>query len=221
LVHASHLPGARVTENIEGPLQTARARDALLAVASVASVASVGDQPLAEVLADSRYEPLLLGLARELQAGRGGPLTQRVVELVTAIEQGRRPRAQENLDLLAAHERLERLGRPLNAACAAIGAPDRAHGVHGTRTGPLAGRPVGIKDIIAVAGVPTRCGSPASDPRPAAADAAVVRRLREAGAEVFATTQCLEYAAGFAHPEIGDTRNPRDPSRPAGGSSGG
>jgi aspartyl-tRNA(Asn)/glutamyl-tRNA(Gln) amidotransferase subunit A len=38
---------------------------------------------------------------------------------------------------------------------------------------------------------------------------------------VFATTQCLEYAAGFAHPEIGDTRNPRDPSRTSGGSSGG
>jgi aspartyl-tRNA(Asn)/glutamyl-tRNA(Gln) amidotransferase subunit A len=48
-----------------------------------------------------------------------------------------------------------------------------------------------------------------------------VRRLREAGAEVFATTQCLEYAAGFAHPQIGDTRNPRDPSRTSGGSSGG
>jgi len=72
-----------------------------------------------------------------------------------------------------------------------------------------------------VAGVPTRCGSPASDPRPAAADAVLVRRLREAGAEVFATTQCLEYAAGFAHPEVGDTRNPRDPSRTSGGSSGG
>jgi Asp-tRNA(Asn)/Glu-tRNA(Gln) amidotransferase A subunit family amidase len=96
-----------------------------------------------------------------------------------------------------------------------IGAPDRA------RTGPLAGRPVGVKDIIAAAGVPTRCGSPASDPRPAAADAVLVRRLREAGAEVFATTQCLEYAAGFAHPEVGDTRNPRDPSRTSGGSSGG
>jgi aspartyl-tRNA(Asn)/glutamyl-tRNA(Gln) amidotransferase subunit A len=69
--------------------------------------------------------------------------------------------------------------------------------------------------------VPTRCGSPASDPRPAAADAVLVGRLREAGAEVFATTQCLEYAAGFAHPEVGDTRNPRDPSRTSGGSSGG
>ncbi|HEX5304114.1 MAG TPA: amidase, partial [Streptosporangiaceae bacterium] len=156
--------------------------------------------------------------------GRGGALGQRVVELVTAIGQGRRPRAAENLALLAAHERLERLGRPLNAVCAAIGAPDRApwaRGARGVAAGPLAGRPVGVKDIIAVAGVPTRCGSPASDPRPASQDAAVVRRLRAAGAEVFATTQCLEYAAGFAHPEVGDTRNPRDPSRTSGGSSGG
>jgi Asp-tRNA(Asn)/Glu-tRNA(Gln) amidotransferase A subunit family amidase/ketopantoate reductase len=151
-------------------------------------------------------------------AGRGGVLAGRLTELVRAIETGPRPCAPGNLALLAAHERLERLARPINAACAAIGAPDRAYR---TPAGPLAGRPVGVKDIIAVAGVPTRCGSPASDPAPAAVDAAVVRRLREAGAEVFATTQCLEYAAGFAHPEVGDTRNPRDPSRTSGGSSGG
>jgi len=150
-----------------------------------------------------------------LTGERDGVLLARVGELVRAVEQGRRSCSPSNLDLLAAHERLERLGRPLNAVCSAIGAPDRA------RTGPLAGRPVGVKDIIAVAGVPTRCGSPASDPRPAAADAVLVRRLREAGAEVFATTQCLEYAAGFAHPEVGDTRNPREESRTSGGSSGG
>ena len=87
--------------------------------------------------------------------------------------------------------------------------------------GPLAGQPVAVKDIIEVAGLATGCGSPASDPAPATADAPVVARLRAAGAEVFATTQCLEYAAGFAHPEVGDTRNPRDPSRTSGGSSGG
>jgi Asp-tRNA(Asn)/Glu-tRNA(Gln) amidotransferase A subunit family amidase len=145
----------------------------------------------------------------------GGALLRRVVDLVQAIEQGRRCCSAANLDLLAAHERLERLGRPLNAVCSVIGAPDRAP------AGPLAGRPVAVKDIIAVAGVPTRCGSPASDPGPAADDAVLVRRLREAGAEVFATAQCLEYAAGFAHPEVGDTRNPRDPSRTSGGSSGG
>jgi 2-dehydropantoate 2-reductase len=147
--------------------------------------------------------------------GLQGPMLRRVVELITEIEQGRRTCEPANLDLLAAYERAERLGRPLNAVVTVIGAPQRAP------AGPLAGRPVAIKDIIAVAGVPTRCGSPASDPAPAAADAELVARLRDAGAEVFATAQCLEYAAGFANPEIGDTRNPRDPSRTSGGSSGG
>jgi 2-dehydropantoate 2-reductase len=144
-----------------------------------------------------------------------GPMLRRVVELIGEIEQGRRTCERSNLDLLATYERLERLGRPVNAVASVIGAPRRA------ADGPLAGRPVGIKDIIAVEGVPTRCGSPASDPEPAAADAELVRRLRTAGAEVFATTQCLEFAAGHANPEIGDTRNPRDPSRTSGGSSGG
>jgi 2-dehydropantoate 2-reductase len=144
-----------------------------------------------------------------------GPLVRRVAELVTAIERGDRVCSRANLDLLAAYERLERLGRPVNAVVEVIGAPDRAAG------GPLAGQPVAVKDIIAVAGTVTRCGSPAHDPAPASDDAELVRRLRAAGAEVFATTQCLEYAAGFAHPDVGDTRNPRDPSRTSGGSSGG
>ncbi len=147
--------------------------------------------------------------------GLKGPMLRRVVELIGEIEQGRRTCERSNLDLLAAYERLERLGRPLNAVASVIGAPRRA------ADGPLAGRPVGIKDIIAVEGVPTRCGSPAGDPEPAAEDAELVRRLRTAGAEVFATTQCLEFAAGHANPEIGDTRNPHDPSRTSGGSSGG
>jgi 2-dehydropantoate 2-reductase len=147
--------------------------------------------------------------------GLEGPMLARVVELITEIEQGRRTCERANLDLLAAYERAERLGRPLNAVVTVIGAPSRAP------DGPLAGRPVAVKDIIAVAGVPTRCGSPASDPGPAAADAELVGALRAAGAEVFATAQCLEYAAGFANPQTGDTRNPRDRSRTSGGSSGG
>ena len=147
--------------------------------------------------------------------GLRGPMLQRVVELITEIEQGRRTCERANLDLLAAYERLERLGRPLNAVVTVIGAPQRS------AEGPLAGCPVAVKDIVAVAGVPTRCGSPASDPEPAERDAELAGRLRAAGAEVFATAQCLEYAAGFANPEIGDTRNPRDVSRTSGGSSGG
>src|SRR5262249_7187719 len=112
-------------------------------------------------------------------------------------------------------ERPDRLAGRLSAVLSVIGAPE------GAATAPLAGRPVAVKDIIEVAGVPARCGSPASSTEPAARDATVVARLRAAGAEVFATSQCLEYAAGFAHPDVGDTRNPRDPSRTSGGSSGG
>ena len=143
------------------------------------------------------------------------PLVRRVIELITAIEQGKRVCSRANLDLLATYERLARLGEPLNAVAAVIGAPDRAP------AGPLAGQAVAVKDIVAIAGVPTRCGSPVHDPAPAAADAVLVSRLREAGAEVFAVSQCLEYAAGFAHPDVGDTRNPADPSKTSGGSSGG
>jgi 2-dehydropantoate 2-reductase len=144
-----------------------------------------------------------------------GPLVRRVAELIAAIERGERRCSRANLDLLAAYERLERLGRPLNAVVSALGAPARVAG------GALADQPVAIKDIVAVAGVPATCGSPVFDPAPAAFDATLVARLRAAGAEVFATTQCLEYAAGFAHPDIGDTRNPRNPERTSGGSSGG
>jgi 2-dehydropantoate 2-reductase len=143
------------------------------------------------------------------------PLVRRVVELIGAIERGERVCSRANLDLLAAYERLDRLGTPLNAVAAVIGAPARA------AAGPLAGRPVAVKDIVAIEGVPTRCGSPASEMAPAAADATLVARLRAAGAEVFAASQCLEYAAGFAHPQVGDTRNPADPTRTSGGSSGG
>jgi 2-dehydropantoate 2-reductase len=144
-----------------------------------------------------------------------GDLIRQTQALILAIERGERICSRENLDLLAAYERLDRLGRPVNAVVSVAAAPQRAP------SGPLAGRPVAVKDIVAVAGLPTRCGSPATDDTPAAADAPLVARLRGAGAEVFATAQCLEFAAGFANPRVGDTRNPRDPSRTSGGSSGG
>jgi 2-dehydropantoate 2-reductase len=144
-----------------------------------------------------------------------GFLIRRTAELIAAIEAGTRTCCRENLDLLAAYERLDRLGRPLNAVVSVAGAPRRS------ATGPLSGRPVAVKDIITVNGLPTSCGSPSTSDAPASADAALVGRLRVAGAEVFATAQCLEFAAGFAHPRVGDTRNPRDPTRTSGGSSGG
>jgi Asp-tRNA(Asn)/Glu-tRNA(Gln) amidotransferase A subunit family amidase len=158
--------------------------------------------------------------AAGVQTALGGAesdLVRRLVELVQGFGRGRRSPSAASLGLLAAYERLQRLGSPLNAVAAVAPVIDPPAGP----AGPLAGRPVAVKDIIAVAGLPTRCGSPASDPRPARRDAALVSLLRGAGAEVIAATQCLEYAAGFAHPDVGDTRNPRDPSRTSGGSSGG
>jgi Asp-tRNA(Asn)/Glu-tRNA(Gln) amidotransferase A subunit family amidase len=84
--------------------------------------------------------------------------------------------------------------------------------------GPLAGVPVGVKDIVDVAGVPTRCGSPSrADAPPAAQDAAIVRMLRAAGAAVLGKTVTTE----FAYFDPGPTRNPHDLARTPGGSSSG
>jgi aspartyl-tRNA(Asn)/glutamyl-tRNA(Gln) amidotransferase subunit A len=55
----------------------------------------------------------------------------------------------------------------------------------------------------------------------ATVDAPLVARLRQAGAVIIGKTNLLEYAYGIAHPEIGQTNNPHDLTRTAGGSSGG
>ncbi|MDO7840708.1 AtzE family amidohydrolase [Sphingomonas immobilis] len=90
--------------------------------------------------------------------------------------------------------------------------------------GPLAGVPYGVKDLFDVAGLPTHAGSTlyAGAP-PASGDAEAIRRLRAAGAVLVATLNMDEFAYGFAtiNATYGTTRNPHDPSRLAGGSSGG
>ncbi len=91
----------------------------------------------------------------------------------------------------------------------------------GQARGALFGIPVAIKDLIEVAGAPTGYGSKVRPPRMAMTDAVLVARLRTAGAIILGKTNLLEYAYGIAHPEIGQTNNPHDPQRTAGGSSGG
>jgi amidase len=86
----------------------------------------------------------------------------------------------------------------------------------------VAGVPVAEKDNIDVAGLPTRFGSAATSASPAAADDELVRRLRAAGAVVVGKTRLPELAIWhFTESALGGTRNPRDPSRNAGGSTGG
>lgn len=145
-----------------------------------------------------------------------GPLTTFAGTLIQAIERGERTCEVANLELLAAYERAERVGRQLAAVVRLIPAPQRASG------GPLHGIPVAVKDLIDIQGYPRGNGNPddMAGP-PARADAAVVSDLRRLGGDVFATTTLLEYAAGALHPGVPETRNPFDPGRTAGGSSGG
>lgn len=94
----------------------------------------------------------------------------------------------------------------------------------GIDPGPLAGVPYGVKDLFDIAGLPTTAGSTLyADAPPAIADAEAVARLRDAGAVLVATLNMDEFAYGFAtiNARHGTTRNPHDPSRLAGGSSGG
>ncbi len=93
----------------------------------------------------------------------------------------------------------------------------------GEARGVLHGIPVVVKDNIHVAGLPTTAGSAALAGWIASADAAVTTRLRSAGAIVVAKTNLHELAAGLTTVSSlgGQTRNPYDPSRHPGGSSGG
>jgi Asp-tRNA(Asn)/Glu-tRNA(Gln) amidotransferase A subunit family amidase len=83
--------------------------------------------------------------------------------------------------------------------------------------GPLHGVPVGVKDIVDTAGLPTERGSAIHAGRRPEADAACVTRLRAAGAVVLGKTVTTE----FAYFAPGPTRNPADPARTPGGSSSG
>jgi aspartyl-tRNA(Asn)/glutamyl-tRNA(Gln) amidotransferase subunit A len=89
----------------------------------------------------------------------------------------------------------------------------------GQDRGLFQGVPIAVKDIIDIAGLPTRCGSPTRErAAPAGDDASVVARLREAGAVLVGKTVTQEFAAGVVS---APARNPWDPTRIPGGSSGG
>jgi amidase len=89
--------------------------------------------------------------------------------------------------------------------------------------GPLCGLPTGIKDVTPVAGLRTTYGSPLYADHVSTEDALVVQRLRNADAIILGKTNCPEFAAGgnTFNEVFGRTRNPWDPGRSAGGSTGG
>jgi amidase len=93
----------------------------------------------------------------------------------------------------------------------------------GEDPGPLCGLTVGIKDVTPVAGLRTTFGSPIYTDYVPNEDALVVTRLRHAGAVILGKTNCPEFAAGANtfNEVFGRTRNPWDPGKTAGGSTGG
>jgi aspartyl-tRNA(Asn)/glutamyl-tRNA(Gln) amidotransferase subunit A len=128
--------------------------------------------------------------------------------------------------------RIERLNPRFNAFIAVFGdqarqaarAAERLVMRRGRKLPPLFGVPVSVKDIVFTTEGPTTAGSKIfGTGLVAERDAAVVRRLRRAGAIIIGKTNLHEVALGVtsANEHFGPVRNPHDPERVAGGSSGG
>jgi aspartyl-tRNA(Asn)/glutamyl-tRNA(Gln) amidotransferase subunit A len=107
-------------------------------------------------------------------------------------------------------------------ARAEAAAHERAY-VSGRPVGSLAGVPIGVKDLFDTEQVRTTYGSAMFATSIPAADAAAVRRVREAGAILVGKTQTHEFAWGITcvNAALGAARNPWNPERVPGGSSGG
>jgi aspartyl-tRNA(Asn)/glutamyl-tRNA(Gln) amidotransferase subunit A len=130
----------------------------------------------------------------------------------------------------AALQRIEVLNPVLNAFCfvapdaLATAAASEARWMTGEPMGPLDGVPVSIKDILLTRGWPTLRGSKTVDPAgPWTDDAPAVARLRESGAVLIGknTTPEFGWKGVTDSPLTGITRNPWDPAKTPGGSSGG
>ncbi len=108
-------------------------------------------------------------------------------------------------------------------ARAAAPAPDGVTGADHEELPPLLGVPFTVKEMVSLEGMPHTFGSRTRSERQATVDAAVVKRLRAAGAIPLGVTNVPEWGFWFETDNLlyGRTRNPYDAARIVGGSSGG
>ncbi|MGW5644152.1 amidase [Saccharopolyspora sp. NPDC003752] len=143
------------------------------------------------------YELTVAAAAAEMRAGRLSPV-ELVDSVLGRIEQVE-PRLQAYVSVLAERARQEARAADLSQ-------------------GPLRGIPMGLKDLIDVAGTATTASSRARAGHRADADSTVAARLAAAGAALLGKTHTHEFAYGLITPQ---TNNAWDQDRIAGGSSGG
>ncbi|MBE7198468.1 MAG: AtzE family amidohydrolase [Parafilimonas terrae] len=148
--------------------------------------------------------------------------------IAAAVADGR---ASARTVVLDALERIRRIDGRVNAFTdvlveRALARADRLDAAirGGVRIGPLAGVPFAVKNLIDIAGLPTRAGAKINRDRPAAErDGALIRRLEAAGAILVGGLNMGEYAYDFTGENVhdGDARNPHALGHMTGGSSSG